>query len=235
MFYIGVCDDEPLILLELQKIITDICSDSGYECEVRVFETGEAILNQIEELNLAFLDIEMPGLDGIELGRRISQRNPKCKIIMATGKVERFKEAFHIKALRFVTKPFDRWEVEEALTAAMERHYVSCPIELFYQRNKYEVPQEEIQYIQTYGSSAEFLVGERWLRKEISLSDLEKVLDERLFVRLSRQYIVNLRWIHSYEGNSVYIADKRFTISRRKHKEFEQKYIEYDLKYRGEF
>lgn len=235
MLYIGICDDEPLILLELQKIITDICSESGYECEVRVFETGEAILNQIEELNLAFLDIEMPGLDGIELGRRISQRNPKCKIIMATGKVERFKEAFHIKALRFVTKPFDRWEVEEALTAALERHYVSRSIELFYQRNKYVVPQEQIQYIRTYGSNTEFWVGERWLRKEISLSDLEKILDERLFVRLSRQYIVNLCWIHSYEGNSVYLADKRFTISRRKHKEFEQKYIEYDLKYRGEF
>lgn len=232
MFHIGICDDEPLVLRELQKIIVDICHEFNYQCEVHIFDTGESILSRIEELNLVFLDIGMPQLDGIELGKMIRNRNPKCKIVIATGMIERFKEAFQIKAMRFVTKPFDRKELEETLAAALEASNEKRCIELYYQRNKYVVPQEEIQYIQAYSGYSEFLIRKKMFRKKKSLNDLEKMLDNRIFVRVNRQYIVNLRWVKSFKENCVCIADKKFIVSRRKLKEFERKYIEYDLKYK---
>lgn len=64
-----------------------------------------------------FLDIEMPQMDGIEIGRIIKKIHPKCKIIMAADKEERIKEAFQIEALRFISKPFEYLEVEGAIKA----------------------------------------------------------------------------------------------------------------------
>lgn len=233
MFCIGICDDDSIILRELQQMIARIRDEWKYQWKVCTFETVEAILEQAEELNVAFLDIEMPKMDGIELGKKITERNPGCKIIMATAMVERFKDAFRIQALRFVTKPFEKREVEEALRAAMESSYVSRFIELYYQRNKYKVRQEDIRYVEAYNGYTEFAIGGQRFRKESSLTELEEMLDEKLFVRIERRYIVNLRWIGMCKGDSIQIEDKKFVISRRRRKEFEQRYIEYDLKYRG--
>ena len=66
---------------------------------------------------------------------------------MATGMVERFKEAFQIQALRFVTKPFMKNEVEEALEAAIEGIFFTKKIEVYAERNRFEIPEEEIIYI----------------------------------------------------------------------------------------
>lgn len=66
-------------------------------------------------MDILFLDIEMPGEDGIQTGKRLRERGSECKIIMATSMAERFKEGYHIGASRFVTKPFDQEEVEEEL------------------------------------------------------------------------------------------------------------------------
>ena len=73
----------------------------------------------------------------------------------------------------------------------------------------------------------------RILRKDCSLSELEQELSKELFFRVSRQYIVNLGKITEYAKGSIHIQGKKILISRRRKKEFEQAYLEYDLRYRG--
>ncbi len=230
---IGICDDQSIILEELEQIITEIAERWNYSWEIKTFLKGEDMLEQAEGLDIAFLDIEMPIMDGIELGGRIKEINPQCLTIMATGKVERFKEAFHIQAFRFITKPFDREEIQEALLSATDGGREEKLIELYYQRNKVEIAQEEIQYIEAFDGYAEFIIGEKMLRKDVSLDYLEEELDDRYFVRVSRKHIVNLQWVREYKKDKVLINGTEFVISRRRRKEFETKYIEYDLKYKG--
>ena len=229
---IGICDDQQIILQELHQIVTQVCEKWNEPWEVRPFGSGEDMLMYADEMTIAFLDIEMPDMDGIELGKKLGEKNPNCKIIMATGKVERYKEAFKINAFRFVTKPFNIEEIEEALDAAKASDFAGRTIELYSHRNKIEVLQEKIRYVESYDGYAEFTVDTQKFRKDSSLDELETVLDERLFIRISRKHIVNLRWITSYKGNKVYIEDEVFTVSRRRLKEFERKYIEYDLNYK---
>ena len=229
---IGLCDDQMAVAMRLKKIISDILQEEGENWEICLFDSGEKLLEAAELLDVVFLDIEMPGLDGIETGKELKRRNPDCKIIMATGKVERFKEAFHIQAMRFITKPFDKREIEEALKAVEKSHVGNAKIELYYLRNSYQIEQDKIQYIKAYNGYTEYRVENQVFRKDMSLNEVEKMLDERLFVRIHRQYIINMRWIQSYSNGKVEIGDIEIDVSRRKRKDFEQKYIEYDLNYR---
>lgn len=229
---IGLCDDQMAVAMRLKKIISDILQEEGENWEICLFDSGEKLLEAAELLDVVFLDIEMPGLDGIETGKELKRRNPDCKIIMATGKVERFKEAFHIQAMRFITKPFDKREIEEALKAVEKSHVGNAKIELYYLRNSYQIEQDKIQYIKAYNGYTEYRVENQVFRKDMSLNEVEKMLDKRLFVRIHRQYIINMRWIQSYSNGKVEIGDIEIDVSRRKRKDFEQKYIEYDLNYR---
>lgn len=232
---VGICDDQPEVLQELQKMLSEICKEKAFYNELCTFTDGYMLLEQIEKFQIVFLDIEMPQIDGIELGKRIKERNPKCKLIMATGVVERFKEAFQIQAFRFVTKPFVKEEVKEALEAAAEGFFLTRSVEVYADRSKYEFSEEEIVYIKAYDSYAEIYIGKKKYRKNCSLDELEDTLTERLFIRINREMIVNLRWVQQEEKGTVKIKNELFQISRRRRREFEQKFIEFDLKYRKVF
>ena len=232
---LGICDDQPEVLCELQKMLCGICDEIGLNNEICAFSDGHELLEQIERFQVVFLDIEMPQMDGIELGRQIKEKNPGCKIVMATGMVERFKEAFQIRALRFVTKPFVRDEVKEALEAAVEGIFFTKSIEVYAGRNKYELPEEKIAYIRAYDSYAEFYIGEKKYRRKCSLDELEGKLETKLFVRINREVIVNLQWVQQEEKGKIRVKEELFQVSRRRRKEFEQKFIEFDLKYRKMF
>lgn len=232
---IGICDDQPEILQALQRLLCEICDEKKIRNEIRTFTDGNELLKQIDQINVVFLDIEMPQMDGIEVGKRIKECNVKCKVIMATSMVERFKEAFQIQALRFVTKPFIKAEIKEALEAAIEGIFFTKSIEVYAERNKYEVPEEEIILVKAYDGYVFLEIGERTYRKNCSLDELEDVLNPRLFVRISREVILNFRWVQ-YDGKGkIRVKSEVFLCSRRRKKEFEQKFIEFDLKYRKAF
>lgn len=232
MTEIAVCDDRVEQTEELQQYITGFCDRENVEYHLNVYTSGEALLEDVERMEIIFLDIEMPQLDGIATGKAIRAKNRSCKIIMATCMVERMKEAFYIEAFRFVTKPFDQKEVEEALEACLREMPGNRNMELYYMRNRYQVRQSEISYIVTYDSYCEYLVGDKILRSETSLRELEKELDSRLFYRIHRKYIINMAKIESYRNGKVKIKGDDIPVSRRRKKEFEQAYMEFDLKYR---
>ena len=65
----------------------------------------------------------MPGMDGIETGKEYLKQlkdRRDCKIIMASGAIERFKEVFKIQPFRFITKPFSLEEMEEVIEETLE-------------------------------------------------------------------------------------------------------------------
>lgn len=232
MLHIAICDDVVEETLFLQKYIKEYCINNHVEMKLRIYITGKALLENAGEIDILFLDIGMPETDGITIGRKVREKNSSCRIIMATCMVERMKEAFYIEAFRFITKPFSRGEVEEALDACMKKLLGSETLILYYERNAYEIRQSEIWYIVTYDSYCEYRIKDKILRSETSLRELEKQLDTRVFFRIHRKYIVNLSKISDYKNGSIQLADITLPVSRRRKKEFERAYMEFDLKYR---
>lgn len=230
---IGICDDERIAVLQIKNMVTDYLERVKKEATVLLFQNGKELLEHVEELNILFLDIEMPKLDGIEVGKIICKRNKDCKIIMATSRIERFKEAFKIDAFRFVTKPFYSGEIEEALQDAFDTLVGMSCIDFYENRILHKIKQKDVKYIMTYGSFIEAKVGNRILRKEISLSNLEDILTEDIFYRINREILVNMFHIDSYQDGIVNVDAQTFKVARRRKKEFEKAFIAFDLKYRG--
>ncbi len=232
MLQIAICDDILEQTVMLQKYIRQFCEKNGAEFKLHLYTTGAELLYDVEKFDIVFLDIEMPGLDGIQTGRKIREKNSPCRIIMETVMIERMKEAFFIEAFRFIVKPIEQAEVEEALAACMKKVLGSGSVELYYNRIAHEVHQSEIQYVVTYDSYSEYRVKNKMLRSEASLRELERQLDERLFFRIHRKYIVNMAQVQSYRNGIIRMKDTELPVSRRKKREFEQAYMKFDLKYR---
>jgi len=233
---IAACDDNELVALDLKKMIIAVGKDEKIEInEVDVFISGKSLIEKINLYDVVFLDIEMPEMNGIDLGKKINVLNPNCKIIIATGNVSYFKEAFQIKALRYITKPFHQEEIAEALNCIADREIGSELQEVFLDRNKYLVKQIDIQYIKAFNGYTEYYVSNQLFRKDMSLNEAEKILDGEIFYKINRQFIINLRWIKDYVDEMIFFDDFKLKLSRRRRKEFLKKYIDFDIKYGRKF
>ena len=116
-----VIDDEPLIHISIEKLILS-CQDAFGPLEVFHAYTGAQMLNQLKErsFQLAYVDIKMPGLTGLEairLGREIS---PDTRYYIMTGfnEFEYAKQAIKLRVEDYLMKPLDLKTIQETLRAA---------------------------------------------------------------------------------------------------------------------
>lgn len=150
MIRIGICDDEMYVARLLERYITQSLVKENITYKIDIFLSGESVLNNALNLDIVFLDIEMPEMDGIDTGKRMREKNPNCIIIMATGITERYKDAFYINAFRYVTKPFDEAEVREAVESSLNKLAGKRTIEVFHDRMAYYIEERNIYYIKAY-------------------------------------------------------------------------------------
>lgn len=84
------------------------------------FQSPKAALEFVEgnEVDLAVLDVEMPGMDGLELGRRLRELRPDIVLVYVTGYKEYAYDAFQLYAGAYILKPFDREDILAAIFRA---------------------------------------------------------------------------------------------------------------------
>lgn len=231
---IAVCDDYSEMNKIMSDMIQNIMRKKDIEYKIVEFNSGKALLEQITDFNIVFLDIEMPEMDGIETGVQIGRLNPKCKIVIASAKEERMKECFRVKALRFVSKPYHEAEVQEALDTYLDEVRLGIQtIEVFKDRKSYWIRQRDIQYIKAYNGTVNIYTCNSVFRKDMTLSKMEEILDKRIFYKIHKAYIVGLYHVTDYAENKVFVEKEKLPLSRRNRMDFERTYIDFDVKYRG--
>ena len=229
---IAICDDHEIVADKLLKEVETIKQAHGIEAECKVFYSANQLMKEIREYSVVFLDIEMPGIDGIEAGKIIKQINPQCKIIMATARIDRVRETFFFQAFRFLQKPFVSEEIEEALLSAVKQEVGGQEIELYLDWTPYKVKQKDICIVCAFNGYVEYKVEDTVFRRDISLNTAEKEMDQRMFFRINREVIVNLSKIERKSDSEIELDGKRYPIARRRRMDFKKAYIDYDVRYR---
>lgn len=227
---VGICDDEEIIIKILAEILREIVKNNELNVEFFYFNSGKQLIDNVSHMDVVFLDIDMPTMDGLETGKLLNSLNPGCVIIVSTSMISNFKEAFKINAHRYVTKPFCISELEEALCSAYFLKRMNVPIDMYYKRIKISVPQRDIEFIQAFNGYVEIFVGDKVYRRDMSLNDFECDLDNEIFVRVHKKYIVNLLHVRGYSNHNIAINSSKILVSRRKIKLFEEKLLYFQLR-----
>lgn len=223
---IGICDDEIHIAYELEKSIQQYAKNHVI---TRIYSSGERLLEDAVLFHTVFLDIDMPGMDGIETGRQLLNLNPDCKIIMSTGMAERANDGCKIHAIRYLIKPFCEEDIREAVQFVLKEEMGIAKIKVYSKRRECCFHQYEIHCMTAFDSYVEFLIGDKLYRKDTSLSALEEVLDQRMFVRINRKQIINLKYVKQVTQEKYLFQDKELKIARGRKKDFFRTYQSYDF------
>ena len=117
-----IVDDEP----SMRRLVAKILSRSGAVCQMAA-SAEEALIRVVgEPFDIFFIDIWLPGLDGLELARRLQERDPDASLVMMTGQIDTGAVllAMQAGAADYVVKPFGAEQLERAFGRAVERRRI---------------------------------------------------------------------------------------------------------------
>ena len=103
------CDDDIEILNQLQRYVSEFFRGLGSTMpEFASYESGDELLEHETSLDIAFLDVEMPGRSGIYVGAILKKINPQAKIFIVTSYPDYLDEAMRFQVFRYLSKPIDK-------------------------------------------------------------------------------------------------------------------------------
>ncbi|WP_294704104.1 LytTR family DNA-binding domain-containing protein [uncultured Fusobacterium sp.] len=215
-----------------------ISNHEGIELEKEFDNPVDALkFIQNNQIDIVFLDINMPEIDGISLGKIISKLNSNLKIIFITAYREYAAEAFEIKAFDYLLKPYSEQRIKEVLTnlTTLKSN------ELIKENNKINkitvslgekmivLSIDEICYIEIVEKESIIYTETTHYTSKLKLSKWEEILPKNKFYRTHRSYIVNLDKIREIEPwfNGTYIlkienTKAKIPVSRNNIKEFKE-------------
>ena len=171
-----------------------------------VFVDGEEFLNLVQKLKpeILFLDVGLPGISGIQVADCVRRDFPYMEIVFITADENHIRDAFHLYASDFITKPLDpdrlRYTVDRirrkspVLGAKIELNCVG-EIELL-------IEEENIYMVEALAKRTVIYTAVRIITCLHSMKDMEARLDKNVFFRTSRSYLVNLRLVEGIKSCS---------------------------------
>ena len=193
MFTIGICDDDKAVQSLIREHINLFFADKGDDYKVVDFSNGKDLLTFIESkdetIEMLFLDIEMPGDDGITIKELLEKNDKVERIVFATSHYENMQKAFGLKLVGFLVKPIISSDINKRLKDCYEE-YVSDKL-LPISEDKF-IKESQISYIKSEGNYCDIYLtnGESIKAIRNTLSNYKKTLGEP-FIQIHRSYLIN--------------------------------------------
>lgn len=226
-----ICDDDKLIIEKIRSFIQGYFDTIHLKCpEIAEFYSGEALLEDKGEKDILFLDVEMPGISGIEAGNRLKEVNKDIIIFIVTSYSEYLDDAMRFHVFRYLSKPLDEQRFIRNFSEAID----------LYNKMATLIPVEDKQGIHTLPAS-QIIAVEAQGRKVIvhTLSgDIQSIqniqywtekLPSNMFFQTHRSFIINFEHVNDFDHMLIHMAGGRVDayLTRRKYSEFKERYLLY--------
>ena len=198
MIRIAICDDETQAVDQHKRIVKDCLQTESIGYEIITYTQSRNLLYDITDdgifYDLILLDIEMPGISGMEIPKQIKAFLPNIRIIFVTSHTEYAIDAFELSIFRYVPKNQLEQRLPGALRDAVRLLELEDGRAYTIQTNSRleKIPYKEILFIERDGKNACFTTKAGTARVRKSLQQVWEELDAEEFIFIDRGCIVNL-------------------------------------------
>lgn len=230
LIQIAICDDDKEAIKYHENIVRNCLHSFGIGYEIATYTQSSNLLFDITGdsffYDLILLDIEMPGMTGMELAQKIKPHLPNVKIIFITSHIEYAIDAFELSIFRYVPKSDLTNRLVSAVVDAAKLIELESGREYIIQTagRMEKIPYKDIFYIQRDGGKNSMIcsrLGTSKVRK--SLQQVFEELQTPEFIFIDRGYIVNIIQIMKISDSMAYLKNgETLPISRSRLQEVKQ-------------
>lgn len=237
---IAIIEDEQLhkdLLTVFIKKWADENKNSLGETVIKSYENAEQFLFNYDDeppFDILFVDIQMSGMNGMDMAKRVRERDKDVSLVFTTGITDYIQEGYDVEAMNYLIKPLKEDKVYKCLEKAAARKKTDKYIIVHTEEDIYKLDTEAVNYVEARGHRCIVAMDKRLSKGNNiidireSLSEMEKLLDEGDFVKCHRSYICRIGNIYRIEKTDVYFDDgSSIPVSRRMYDNVNKAFIKY--------
>ncbi len=228
---VAVCDDEPALTAQVEGLIGGWSLRRDCPCRVSGFPSGEALLFDVSEggtYDLLLLDVEMGGMDGVALARKLRETDKRTPLAFLTNHPGYVFQGYEVSALRYLLKPVKEKELYALLDLVREQRRREPEwLLLTVDGEQRRVDQADIVYLEAQGHSVRIRMEDGELTAKASFSALSRQLGKG-FIPPHRSYLVNLRYVERVSRTDCFLENgERVPVSRGAWEGLNRAFIDY--------
>ncbi len=227
------CDDNPNVLVQLQGYVTEYFTRiGGMMPDCAAYDSGEKLLQYEHKADIAFLDVEMPGLSGIHVGAELKKHNPEIKIFIVTSYPDYLDEAMRFQVFRYLSKPVDKNRLFRNLKDALYQYNMATKEFTIATENGIDIrTADEIICVETQQRKCLVHTTDGLLTSTDNMEYWRRTLTLPCFYQPHKSYIINMRYVYSVGRDTIMLRckEKRLEayLARRKYTQFKDTYLLY--------
>ncbi len=229
MYHIAIVEDEVEYSAQLQEFLKQYQKEQDVLLKISVFSDGAEILKDYQPLyDVILLDIEMPGVNGMDAAEQIRQTDADVVLMFITNMATYAIRGYEVGALDFVMKPINYYTFSMKFTRAIkrvkqkERHIL---IGLSDGVKKFGIHQ--IYYVEVQNRMLHYYTDEGEYVVRGTMASVEQMLAPYPFVKCNHWYIVNLMHVSEVRKNTAVVKGHELEVSRRNRTAFLKALTEY--------
>ena len=226
---IVLCDDNPTFLKLFHQKVQTNTAKYDWICEYRFYHNAYQLLDaDLSTADILFLDIDMPGINGITAGRKLRDRYADLIIVYVTGYVQYARDGYSVAAFRYLLKDSLDTELPDCLRDIQQKLYAQQKSIMIrgveYMR---QTRLQDILYLEGTSQRHVIVHTRQWDAECLGkLSDYETKLQDQGFLRIQRSFLVNMfhiEWIKNYH---VHLSNgKKLKVSERGYANITNQYL----------
>ena len=230
---IAIVDDEINEQEILTKYIQEWADAKQELVEISCFDSGESFLFSWEDdkdFSLLILDIEMGGINGLDLAKKIRVEDKQLPVMFVTGYDEYMQYGYDVSALHYLIKPVHK----ERLFMVLDKLALSKAEEikaliLCGEDGVRRIQIRNILYVEADGHGSIMHTVDEVISLKESLGEIEKqVIATGEMIKCHRAYLVNLRFISAIQNSDIILDNsERLPVSRNQMKKVQQEFLKY--------
>lgn len=223
-----ICDDQESIAKLIER---EIRSNLTVSAEIIVFTDPIMMYKSYkkDKVDILFLDIDMPKMNGIDIANKLRRSDDDIFIIFVTNREDMVFQSIQYKPFRFIRKSEMKQEIKEALSALL-KELIKIETDIIVEKSgkMIKLKYKDIMYVTSEKHNIHIVCKNEVLTIRRKLSDFEENIKGDMFIRCHIGYLVNPRYIYSIGDNKIYLDDKtEISISRSRLDDVKEKYLLY--------
>lgn len=231
---IAIVDDDEKSISDLVGLFNRYSQEEKVEFSIFTYTDSEVFLRSFtDDIDLLFLDIQMPKYSGMDIAEKIREKNRNVAIIFETEFGQYAIMGYRYDALDYFIKPISYYDLKmRMLMFFRNKNLINNSIPVKVRGGVKYLTYNSILYIEVDGHGLIFHTdeGEVVSTRRESLSKTEEAFKDFAFARCSSSFLVNLSRCSSIMDDKVKVGDTEIEISRGMRKEFAEKLSAYQRK-----
>lgn len=218
---IAIVDDDERIRNQLKEYLERYEQETGETFLVSEFGFAELFLtNYKPEYDIVFMDIDMPGMNGLSAAKRLRELDERVVLIFATNLAQYAINGYEVAATDFIVKPFRYDKFSQKLGRALKFVPESTRPTLLIRTESATVTVEldDVIYVEVNGHNVFYHTAKDVYRVRGSLKQAEEELNDSKFFVCDKSCMVNLDYVEEISGNMITVAGQKLCVSRSKRK-----------------